>query len=307
MTPCGANVTTCTSSSTPVDAVSLFVFPPILTTTAKNDYTCPSSNPTHEWYTVPTLPSTWTYQLPLGTTSTPDPWSSDYKSTAGASTLNSSSQVVIAAGGGGCSGVQAPGGAGTYYAQVIYMAQAQLAAEAAANKGSKNAMIILTDGDATSTTDYTGSGKTAVFKSDSQLLPSTAGSLNGITGNNPTSPTYPSAVGMCGQAVVAAKAAADAGTTVFTFAYGAPTSGGCTSDKNYSTSITTNGGSWGPGGQPCAAIAAMASSTSNFYSDDAQGCAATNSYNAQITNLQTMFSNAWSSLTQPRLIPNNTN
>ena len=35
--------------------------------------------------------------------------------------------------------------------------------------------------------------------------------------------------------------------------YGSPTSGGCLSDKTYSTSVGTNGGSWGPGKQPCQA------------------------------------------------------
>ena len=35
-------------------------------------------------------------------------------------------------------------GGGTYYAQVIYQAQADLAAQQAANPGSRNAMIILT-------------------------------------------------------------------------------------------------------------------------------------------------------------------
>jgi hypothetical protein len=318
MYPCPTDASSCTTSSKAVDAVSLWVFPPILTSTASNDYTCPSSDPTHEWYEVPTLPTTWTYELPFGSSTTPVPWSTDYRTSDTASSLNSSSDIVIAAGGGGCDGVSAPGGAGTYYAQAIYLAQAALVAQQTNNPGSKNALIILTDGDATSTATGTGSGGAfpsttcsggsagycmSNYSSSSDLIPSVNGGLNGVTGNNPTSYTYPSAVGECGQAVIAAQDAANAGTTVFTFAYGAETTNSCTSDKTYSASVTTNGGSWGPGDQACAAIAAMASATANFYSDDANGCAATNSYNASITSLKSMFQHAWNSLTSARLIP----
>ncbi len=56
---------------------------------------------------------------------------------------------MIAAGGAGCTGITAPGGEGTYYAQVIYAAQAALVAQQTANPGSQNAMIILSDGNAT--------------------------------------------------------------------------------------------------------------------------------------------------------------
>jgi hypothetical protein len=312
MYPCPTDVSPCTSSSKAVDAVSLWVFPPILTSTATNDYVCPTSNPTHEYYEVPTLNSLWTYELPFGTSSSPQPWSSDYRTSDTASSLNSSSDIVIAAGGGGCSGVQAPGGAGTYYAQAIYAAQAALAAEKITNPGSQNAMIILTDGDATATTNITGSASctggskgycTSNYSGSSDLIPSANGALNGVPGNNPTSYTYPSAVGECGQAVVAAQAAANAGTVVFTFAYGAETSNSCTSDATYSASVTTNGGAWGPNDQACAAIAAMASSTGNFYSDDAHGCAPTNANNVNITTLKGMFQHAWNSLTSARLIP----
>ena len=51
--------------------------------------------------------------------------------------------------GSGCNGLSAPGGQGTYYAQVIYTAQAALAMQQASNPTSKNIMIILSDGDAT--------------------------------------------------------------------------------------------------------------------------------------------------------------
>lgn len=312
MYPCGTNQTTCTATSTPVDSVSLFVFPTILTSSATNDYKCPTSNPTHEWYEVPTLPSTWTYQLPLGTTSTPNPWSTDYKSNDTASSLNTSSELVIASGGGSCAGVQAPGGAGTYYAQVIYAAQAQLVAEQKLNSGSKNAMIILTDGNATACATNANTTSDACSTA-ADIIPS-SGTLNG-TGTSSSNPsgyniaTYPSALGECGQAVLAAQAAANAGTTVFTFGYGAPntsSSSNCSTDRKVSASVTTNGGSWAAGDSPCQALAAMASDQSNFFSDDSAGCQATSTYNQSITTLTKMFQQAWQTLTQPRLIPTGT-
>jgi Flp pilus assembly protein TadG len=295
---------TCTSGSSYVDAVSLFVFPPILTSTAGKDYCSGGTgNPTHEYYEVPTLPSTWTYQLPFGS----NPWSNNYRVNDNSTTgLNTSSDIVLATGASSsCAGIQAPGGAGTYYAQAIYTAQAALVAQQTANPGSQNAMIILSDGNATASTRYSGSGTTATFSSTSALQPSSPGSLNGISGNNPTSPTYPSAVGECGQAVVAAQAAANAGTSVYTIGYGSPTSG-CTTDRTYSTSVTTNGGTWGPGDSPCQALAAMASKQSNFYSDDGAGCLATSPSNSSITSLTAIFTQITHDFTNARLIPNGT-
>jgi hypothetical protein len=137
------------------------------------------------------------------------------------------------------------------------------------------------------------------------------GTLNG-TGTKTSNPTgyqsyaYPSALGMCGQAVLAAQAAATAGTTVYTIGYGSPTSGGCLSDKTYSTSVGTNGGSWGPGDQPCQALAAMASSAVNFYSDDGQGCEATAPSNQNLTKLTAIFRAIVDNMSSPRLIPNGT-
>lgn len=291
---------TCSTSSAYVDDVSLYVFPPVLSSTAGKDYCSGGSgNPTTEYYTVPTLPSNWTYQI--------IPYSNDYRTSDTASTLNSSSNMVIATGyTKSCTGIQAPGGAGTYYAQVIYQAQSDLVAQQTANQGSQNAMIILSDGNATASVSYSGSGKNQTISSTSNLQPSSTNSLNGITNNNPTSYTYPSAVGECGQAVVAAQAAAKAGTTVYTIGYGAETSGGCTTDSTYSASVTTNGGTWGPGKQPCAALAAMASAQVNFYSDDSSGCLATATANQKITKLTAIFQAITAGLTSPRLIPNGT-
>ncbi len=302
--PCPLN-TTCTTSSLPVDSVSLFVFPPVLATSAKNDYgngSCPTSAPTHEYYEVPTLPAAWTYQIV--------PFSNDYRaSDAVTSLLSKTSDIVIAAGGAGCAGITAPGGAGTYYAQVIYTAEAALEAQQHSHPGTQNAMIILTDGDATSTVSYTNSNDTAIT-STSQLQPSATNSLNGVAYHNPTSYTYPSAVGECGQAVQAAQLAATSpngnglpGTVVYTIGYGSETSG-CTTDATYSGSYTSGWSSWGKGYSPCKALAAMASSAANFYSDDGHGCVSPNQ--TSYTKLTQIFQAIAQGLTVPRLIPNGT-
>jgi hypothetical protein len=141
MYPCAAGAT-CTSGGTPVDSVSLFVFPSVLTSTAKDYYTCPTTIPTIEPYTFQNVsttspnynpPVTYTYQVaptPLGTTgNTIATFAHDYKSTDASTTMNAASQTVIAAGGkSGCTGIQGKGGEGTYYAQAIYQAQAALIA-----------------------------------------------------------------------------------------------------------------------------------------------------------------------------------
>ncbi len=167
-------------------------------------------------------------------------------------------------------------------------------------------MIILTDGDATACASNANTAAGAC-NSKSQIV-ATEGTLNG-TGTHTSNPNgyesyaYPSALGECGQAVLAAQAAADDGTTVYTIGYGSPTSG-CLSDKTYSASVTTDGGSWGPGGSPCEAIAAMASAEVNFYSDDGDGCEATAPSNQSITKLTAIFRAITDNMSTPRLIPN---
>jgi hypothetical protein len=69
-----------------------------------------------------------------------------------------------------------PGGEGTYYAGVIYAAQAALTAEATANPGSQNIMILVSDGAATSSSSQmaTGTQSTTVATanpSNQYLLP----------------------------------------------------------------------------------------------------------------------------------------
>ena len=298
----------CTSSPDPVDSVSLFVFPAVTTATASKDYVCITSNPTAVAYTFPnpptntTLPSGDVYQI-LG-------FSNNYKLTDTSTTLNSAAPIAIAAGASGvtgCKGLQTPGGEGTYYAQVIYAAQSALNVQQSLVPGSKNAIILLSDGDATACASnaYTTGG---ACNTKGELV-ATVGTLNG-TGTATTNPSgyksyaYPSALGECGQAVLAAQSAANAGTVVYTIGYGSPTSGGCATDRTYSASVATGGGSWGPGGQPCQALAAMASSQINFYSDAGSGCQATAPTNQAITKLTAIFRAISNNLSTPRLIPN---
>jgi Flp pilus assembly protein TadG len=295
MYPCPAGQT-CASSTTPVDTVSLFVFPPVLTSQAKDYYTCPTTTPTiepYEFQNVSTgtltngllnLPYTSTYQVvptPLGTSGgTVAAFAHDYKIND-ASTLNPASNTVIAAGGkSGCNGIQAKGGEGTYYAQAIYAAQTALVAEQAEYPGSQNAMIILGDGD---------------MQASSGLKADT-GTLNGTgSGSNKNSYAYPSALGQCGQAIIAAQSATAAGTRIYTVGYGAKTSGTCTTDATYSAY---------KGVQACTTLKDIASSPDYFYSDDANGCSSPNQVN--FTQLKQIFQAIARGLTTPRLIPNGT-
>src|ERR1035437_7926591 len=360
MYPCAAGAT-CTSGGTPVDSVSLFVFPSVLTSQAKDYYTCPTTVPTIEPYTfqnvttgtvsngllnppvtyrseehtselqsrqylhsfptrrssdlyytcpptVPTIepytfhnvttgtvsngllnpPVTYTYQVaptPLGTTgNTIARFAQDYKSTDASTTLNAASQIVIAAAGKtGCNGIQGKGGEGTYYAQAIYAAQAALIAQQVANPGSQNALIILGDG------DMSASASSGEMKAQT-------GTLNGTgSGSNKNSYTYPSALGQCGQAILAAQAATSAGTRVYTVGYGAATSGTCSTDANYSAY---------KGVQACTALGDMASSPGYFFSDKGNGCISPNQQN--FTQLTQIFQAISRNLTTPRLVPNGT-
>jgi Flp pilus assembly protein TadG len=142
---------------------------------------------------TPYLSSTIFYQIGTGL-------STSYND--GAGNLSHSSMIVEAVGDYGSSpaltGCQtAKGGEGTYIAEVLTKAQAALPVVA----GTKNVIILLSDGDAGA--------------SQAQL-------------NNQSSKVAK----QCGQYVTAAQAATTAGTAVYTVAYGAPTSG-CSSGDTY--------------------------------------------------------------------------
>jgi hypothetical protein len=320
MYPCALGVT-CSSTTVVADNVALYVFPPLLQSTAPQDYCSGGNSPTHEYYELPTLPytsgspsTTWTDTIiPFATMP-------DYRTSDAATSLNTSSNIVKASGytGTSCTGVDATGGAHTYYAQVIYQAQSDLVAAQKNNPQSQNAIILLGDGDQNATTSFSSSSCTggssgyctANYSSSSDLRPTANGNLNGVTGNNPTSTTYPSALGQCGQGVIAAQAATKAGTFVYTIGYGAVTSGGCSTDGTYTATGNTSygGGAWPNGGskQPCDELAAMASNSVNFYSDDGEGCKATAPTNQNINAMTAIFRAIANNMSGPRIIPNGT-
>jgi Flp pilus assembly protein TadG len=90
----------------------------------------------------------------------------------------------------------------------------------------------------------------------------------------------------CTQAVDAAQAATQKGTWVFAIAYGALNSG-CSSD----------GGAY----TPCSALQAIASNSSDFYSDDAHGCGS--SANPNLKSLTQIFQNISTKFSTTRLLP----
>ena len=340
--PCALGQTCTSGTPTAFDSVSLFVFPAATTPTVHYDYACNSNSPTPVAYTFPdvstpypagTAPSS-NFLLPTGDTYNIIGWVNnngtytltnngftiDYRGSDTASSLNTSSNLVKAAGGkSNCRGVTTRF-EWTYYAQVIYTAQAALAAEQTANPNSQNAMIILSDGNATACASnaYTAGG---ACDDSPESLSASEGTLNG-TGNSTTNqhhyndPTYPSAVGECGQSVLAAQYAAKQGTAVYTIGYGSPNTsaprsqsnltGNCATDITYSASVQANGATWGPGGTPCQALAAMASAGVNFYSDDGNGCQATVPTNQNITKLTAIFTAIANNMSGPRLVPNGT-
>ena len=128
----------------------------------------------------------------------------------------------------GCGSMTPPnydGVFGTYYAGAIYAAQSALVAQQAANPGSANVSSFL-------------AMATPPPRKPMATTPSWAP-------RPPATGRYPSWVGECGQAVVAAKYATSQGTLVYSVAYGSePT--GCASDQN--------AGSY-PNITPCATMA----------------------------------------------------
>lgn len=123
----------------------------------------------------------------------------------GSGTLNNTSPFVRAVGNRATSLVgcqQALGGQGSYMAEVIGKAQAALPAIA----GTKNVMVLLSDGDFNASKAQLSNKTSFVSK-------------------------------QCGQAVTAAQAATAAGITVYSVAYGSPLSG-CSSGDTYNPCTT---------------------------------------------------------------------
>jgi hypothetical protein len=307
-----------------VDDVALFVFPALSANFSANDYKsdyCGTGAGTVPYNFINVTPGSTQNLAMETTTSTPNteagayeiiPFNDVYKTNDNTTALAGALAEAVAYSGSGCKGLSAPGGQGTYYAQVIYAAQAALEAQLTANPNSENVMIILSDGDATAS----GNQIVADNNPTCALPVKTAGNCLNGTGTattNPSgyqSPTYPSALGECGQAVQAAQLATAAGTAVYTIGFGSETSG-CSTDQTYTiTSGSTDGAESWPGGTypktPCNAIAAMASKQINFYSDNSGGCASLASANANFTSIASIFQQIGNRYKTPRLIPNGT-
>lgn len=170
----------------------------------------------------------------------------------GSGVLVNSSPMVRAVGNSATSLVgclTAKGGQGSYAAEVITKARAALPIKA----GTENVIILLSDGD---------SGA-----SQAQLS-----NKSGFTSKQ------------CGQAVTAADAAAAAGTTVYSIAYGAALSG-CSSGD------TLN---------PCTAMQAIASDSTKFFSTKTN-CAIAGSPN-NVTSLPAILRQIAVNLSKPRLV-----
>ena len=278
-----------------VDRVALFSFPNFTTTTASNQYDCSSTSSTPQVYTYPTAGASSMSSVTLGLNSVvyedtygigdTQGFVTDYRASDSATSLSTSSDIVEASGGkSGCTGMDGPSGEGTYYAGVIYAAQAALTAEATANPGTQNVMILVSDGAATS-----------CYVNGSTVGP-------GCSGKNPTNQMsstgmlstglYPSYKNECQQAVTAATYATNQGTSVYTVAYGSPSTG-CTTDTGSYTS-------------PCYTMQQMASSAATFYSDDNQsGTTSSCPAGKSVSAISNIFTQIASNLTVARLIPNN--
>jgi hypothetical protein len=168
-----------------MSSVGLMVFPglPSQYTPGKPCPTQPSS--------TPYLASKIYYQIGTGL-------STDYNN--GSGVLSDTSTIIEAVGDNGTklSGcLSNKGGQGTYLAEVITKAQAALPVVT----GTKNVIILLSDGDASASAAQLSNQTSKVSK-------------------------------QCGQYVTAAQAATTAGTTVYAVAYGAATSG-CSSGDTY--------------------------------------------------------------------------
>ncbi|MDE3104879.1 MAG: hypothetical protein KGK08_06870 [Acidobacteriota bacterium] len=282
LTPCTGTAASCgtVTATNAVDRVALYTFPGFTSTSyATQDSNCSGrlGNSAIAPYSFTNGVSSTIYQVIN--------FAGDYKSGSGSTTLNTSSTLAKSAGtsGSGCSGLQDIGGSGTYYAGVIAQAQSDLVAaqtaSTAAGVETYNVMIILSDGDASSSR----------FSGASNVKPAAG-----------VAATYPSSYDQCQQAISQAQAATAAGTRVITVAYGASSSG-C------STDVT------GPlkGISPCQAMQDMASNVNlDFFTDvgASQNAGQCNTPSGALpaSNLNTIFSEIAGSLSTARLVPNGT-
>ncbi|HTW49072.1 MAG TPA: pilus assembly protein TadG-related protein [Acidobacteriaceae bacterium] len=335
LSPCSASLATCptvaaawpsANISGAMDEVALYAFPGLnSTTTAEDDSDCaaqitsPGGTHSTTYYSWPGSTSYSSGSVPAPPTSNPATYyqvvgfSSDYKnSDSNTTSLLSGSYLVKAVGGGStCSydskrgstwqGIQDVGGAGTYYAAVVYQAQydlyQQYVARLNAGTQTENVLIVLSDGDATSTPTQMGSSSTA---------------------NSNSSGNFPSYIDECHQAITAALEATNGTypsssqetddkavpkTTVYTVAYGAESSGCDTANA---------AGNENEGLEPCDTMREMSSSYNwtpstdqTFYSDyTASGGSSDCISNSNSSdNINQIFTEIAANLSHARLVP----
>lgn len=346
--PCPAGAASCTPATSNL-RVALFAFPNFSTVngskTFSNDSTCTwtfANNP----YTLPTTTSSSYSSLAYthsGTTTTSSyqltDWDTDYYSPTSSSTsgLNSSDNLVQTTGYGysfsngttthkGC--YTNLGGESTYYAGVIYAAQAALL-QAQKAYGGKNALIILSDGQAQAAsgkfpaaTSTAGTGGISVTSAGSSTYSKNASNLTGTAG---TWGQYPDFNDECQQAIIAAQTVAAAGTRVIAVAYGAESSGCNSSGGSGGTDTTIASDSYTDNVAfssvsnllPCVTMENIANPESGntaswqsyFFSDVGQSSSSTDT--SCINNQQTasdlgnIFFAISAQFTNPRLLPAN--
>lgn len=282
--PCAAGYSSCATSNANVH-VSLFTFPNPLTAYAKYDYTCGALTKSDiATYTFPSS-TAQSYTSIDGATYQVTGFLSDYYLHSASNGLNSSSEISQAV--TGC--FQNPGGQSTYYAGVIYAAQAALIAEQKLNANSSNAIILLSDGQAQATS--------------SKMDPNVTLNSNGL---------YPSAIDDCQQAIKAANDVAHAGTRVYAVAYGSEETGCNTasggtdstliSASKYSIPLTVPLTSAAMV-TPCITMEDIASSLNYFYADSSSANNACTDSAHSTSSLQDIFLSIASSITSPQLLP----
>ena len=211
-----------------------------------------------------------------------------YRTSSTSKSLNASSSIVGALGAGSgattCAtgGMQALGGVGTYFTDVITQAQQLLVAFQTTRlpTASQNVIIFLGDGDANAgNSSGTGTTKTVTCNG------------NQVTFNN--MPANASA-NECHSTIAAAKGAAAAGTWVYAIAYDSSGSGCSTDTPNISPCYTMQHIANSPGVYP---------DETRFYSDNQSACASVdNTY----TSLSQIFAGITNSLLPVKMIPNGT-
>lgn len=237
-----------------VDQVGLMVFPG-LKNAAQQQYEYDCSNsPSPQIASYKTSPSQPVYKV-LGL-------GNDYRLSNTAPTLNLGSNMVKAARGGalGCTqGISAIGGVGTFFADAITAAQTQLISTGRSNV--QKAIVLLSDGDANASSTNMDTSKR----------------------NN-----------QCQQAITGAQAARNAGTWVYSIAYGAD------------TSSSSSCGSDSPRISACETMRRIASDESKFFSDKVGGTSACTSAAHSVSELVNIFQNIGTDLTSARLLPDDT-